>query len=85
MDLPRGPLLSFLKQPSGPVDGQFPSRPQQPRWFAPIRSGRRTEGGWNYEPAVIDALGEDIYRSIVAAVAEEPLDDLVAWAAGSEI
>jgi hypothetical protein len=34
---------------------------------------------------VIDALGEDIYRSIVAAVAEEPLDDLVAWAAGSEI
>jgi len=34
---------------------------------------------------VIDALSEDIYRSIVAAAAEEPLDDLVAWAAGSEI
>jgi hypothetical protein len=46
---------------------QLPPWAQHPRW-------------WNYEPAVREALGDDAYDRISAAGAQEPLDDLVAWA-----
>lgn len=53
-------------------------RPMLPPWAQHRR-------WWNYEATVRAALGAERYDEIAAAAAEEPLDNLVAWAVGRDV
>jgi hypothetical protein len=53
-------------------------RPMLPPWA-------RHRRWWNYEATVRDALGVEHYEEIAVAAANEPLDDLVAWAVGPDV